>query len=872
VATIGTSTATSAISQAFGYPINPMMDLNVQTGVLWMVFRDQNNRGAIYSSADNGVSWTFQANFTAAGYTIEDICAIRVDASGLHIHVVMLVSNGSAECGIYKRIGIASGTPDVSSGTVQFTGPTGTNQANEYTGALIPVVNPDGSIHVFIAFSQRGAACGITVYAVTVRADSGLTSFVNNSIVGPNRVFKVNSADSCTVSVDVEHNGDGITSATPNVWATWLVDTNTYCIRCAWKGYKAGWQTPSAATRVGANSMTERDNPAVWDGQRYVVIRPTPGANNSMQLVERLADNSGYGLIISSPNHPQGNITGAKALSYNYVTRDARIFAIGAGSSDVYYVDYFRASGTWGSWTATGWTTPLGSEWGVRRGTYGTAQYDGYIETGAASPWTVSNVIQAINFAPTAPTWVTGTAGTVSQSGAAFDASTSLTLDWTFHDPNTTDSQAQYALSRQIGTSSVQWWRTSDSTWQSAETYNASGTTALTLSTANWLGAGGATDPAHVYKVATKDSGGLTSAYSDGLAVVPSTRVDPTLTAPTTGSTLNTSNLSVTWTVSEQAAYRVLVKNTTTGATVYDSGFLSDPTPSSPSVLAFTVPTALTTGFAGQVQLTTKNAEGLASTTRTANFTIVFTGPVPPVVSALVAAPTSGGINVTVTQAAVSGAQPATSTIDLYRRKTISTTTINANPTFETNATDWTNVGGGTVARSTTKAHTGTASLLVTPNGSGTQALAWTAAFYPVSTVTPYEFAAWFNPTTVNKTVRLSLNWYDASNVFLSGTTQDVTPVAGVWLFASVQGFPPTGAASVQPSIGVVGTPAVGDTVYVDDAALRIGNTDTGIRIVAGLTTGAANLDWRAVTGVDYEYRGFAESANGTFTWGNWYH
>lgn len=872
MATIGQTTAnpSGTISSAFGYPPNPVMDLNVQTGVLWIVWRDQANRGAIASSSDNGVSWTSQGNFVCSGYTIEDICAMRIDSAGQHMHLIILASNGTAEVGLYKRIGIASGTADTSPGTVQFTGPAGTNQSNEYTGALAPVVNPDGSIHNFIAFAQRGSQTGITVYAVTVRADAGLTSFVNNAIIGPTRVYKVTSTDSCTVSVDVEHNGDGITSSTPNVWAAWLVDTTTYCIRAAWKGYKAGWQTPSAASVVATGSMSERDQPAVWDGQRYIIIRPAAGSLSQMQFFERKADNSGNAAVHLTPVHPQGTLSGAKALSYNYVTKDVRIFAIGASNTDIYYIDYFRSSGTFGSWTDTG-LNPVGSEWGLRRGTYGTAQYDMYHEEGSSSPWTISNAVWAVNFAPTAPDWITGTAGTVSQSGAAFDASSALTLDWNYHDPNAADVQASYALSRQIGTNAVQWWRASDSTWQSSETFNSSATTALTLSTANWLGAGGSSDPAHVYKVATKDSGGLTSAYSAGLAIVPSARVDPTLSTPTTGSTLNVGNLSLTWAVTEQSAYRVFVKNTVTGATVYDSGFLSDPTPASPSVLAYTVPVALPNGFAGQVQLTTKNVEGLAGTTRSANFTIVFVEPVS-VTSSAVAAPMSGGINVTVAQGAASGAQPATTSIDIYRRRSVAGTVapVNANPYFETNANDWTSSGYSSIARSTSFAHQGSASLLCTPNGTTATPKAQTTALYAVTAGLAYEFRGWVRTTTANKTVRVYIDWYDNTPTLLSSTTRDYTAIATTWQFMQVAGNAPAGATQARISIGELATPASGDTIYGDELGLYLSNPDTGIRIVAGAATATAYLDWRAITGVDYEYRGYAESLNGQFGYGPW--
>jgi hypothetical protein len=872
MATIGTTTASTAgISSAFGYPPNPCMDLNVKTGELWICFRDQANRAAIYKSVDNGVSWSFQANFTAAGWTLEDICSMRIDAQGLHMHIIMLASNGTNEAGLYKRVAISSGSPDTSSGVLTFSGPAGSSQSFEFTGGLVPVVNPDGSIHVFIAFAQVGTTVGITVYALTVRNDAGLTSFVNNAIIGPTRIYKVSSSDtSLSCSVDVEHNGDGITSASPNVWATWITDTQTYVIRCVWKGYKQGWQTPSAASKVSSGSMSERDNPAVWDGQRYLIIRPAPGALNTMQIFERKADNTGDAVVHQTPNHPNGTMTGAKAISYNYVTKDFRVYAIGSGG-DIYYIDYTRASNTFGSWTDTG-LNPVGSEWGLRRGTYGTAQYDMYYETGASSPWTVSNGIWAVNFAPNAPTWVTGTAGTVSVSGAAFDASVSLTLDWNFSDPNTTDSQSQFALSRQIGAGTVQWWRTSDSTWQTVETFNSSGTSALTLPTANWLGGGGASDPAHIYKVAVKDSGGLVSAYSAGLAIVPSARVDPTLTAPTTGSTLNVGNVALTWTVTEQSAYRVVIINTVTSATVYDSGFLSDPTPNSPSVLSYTVPVALASGFAGQVQFTTKNVEGLSSTTRTANFTITYVEPVAPIVTALAAAPASGGISVTVTQAAATGTQPATSQLNIWRRKSLTGTLVaaNANPFFETNASDWTSVNYSTIARSTSQFHSGVASLLCTPTGAAATPKAQTTALYPVTAGSRYEFRGWLRSTTANKTMRVYIDWYDNTPTLLSSTTRDLTPVTTTWIWAWVRGTAPAGATQARIAVGQLATPAAGDTLFADDLQLLAANDDAGIRIVAGAVSGTAYLDWRAVTGVDYEYQGFAQGSNGTTSNGPW--
>lgn len=867
MATITTTTTSPAV----GFPPNPIMDINVVTGDLWVVFLDQANRGAIYKSTDNGLSWSFQGNFTISGQTLEALPSMRIDSAGKHMHIIAkcTADGGSTHSGFYRRIAISSGTPDLSTGSLRFT----SVNANNFTGAAVPIVNPDGSIHLFAVWTFSGTKSGFSAYCITIRNDAVFTTFINSGAVTPYHTWTLVTNDTnIGISIDVEHNGDGITSATPNVWVSILIDRSAFTMKAIWKGAKSGWQTPLQCASAAGTSQADRDQPGVWDGQRFLFIRPAPPSYNTIEVRERDAANTTNAAIRTTPVHPQGTITGARAMNYNYVTKDLRIYAVAAGAGNtVYYIDYNRTLGTWGSWTLTGWTDPITSGWVPRRGTYGTAQYDVVTQVGSGSPWTIANQIAAVNFAPTAPTWITGIAGTVSVNGAAFDASQSLTLDWDFHDPNKTDVQNQYALQRQIGAAAAQWWRASDSTWQSSETFNTSSTTALTLSTANWLGAGGATDPAHVYKVTTKDAGGLNSGYSSGLALVPSTRVDPTITSPTASQILNVGALDVTWTVTEQGAYRVVLINTTTGATVHDSGFLTDPMPLTPSVLDYSIPVVMPDGFAGQVQLTTKNAEGLSSLTRTVNFTVDFVEPVAPIIT-LAADPNAGGIDVTATQAAPTGAQPATIQIDVWRREFVAgtNTPINSNPFFETNATDWTSVNYSTIARSTAQFHQGTASLLCTPTGAAATPKAQTTTLYAITTGGRYEFRGWVRSTTANKTIRVYIDWYNASNTLVSSTTRDITPVANTWLWAWVRGTAPATATQARIAIGQISTPAAGDTLYGDELQLLPANDDDGIRVLLDVTSGVTNLDWRTVTGVEYEYAARAYASNGTSVQAPW--
>lgn len=868
MATITTSTANTAFSQAFGYPPNTMMDVNIVTGDLWMVCRTTGTQISVFKSIDKGVSWGSQGSFTVTN--LHDVCAMRVDAKGENVHLVYFINDGVDKV-YYKRIAILSGAADLSTGVTLWSlgGGTSTPQSFLIGAEILPICNVDGSYTIILSRTAHGGTSGATFYAITVKNDAARTTFNNNGLLVSKRSYMVSGDDgSVTVNLEVEHNGNGITAGTPNVWASWQVFGVVYCLKMTFQGYKTGWTMPASPYTVATGRSTVRDVPSRWDGARFLVTSTNPTDTTKMDVYERPVSNSGSSTKRTSPSHTIGAI-GANAITYNHVTQDFRIYAV-SGSGSIYSVDYTRATNTWGAWTLVSATAPLVSEWGVRRGTAGTYQYDLYVETGGASPWTITNLIQTVNFAPTAPTWLTGIAGTVTVDGAAFDVSQSLFLDWTFNDPNTTDTQGSFALSRQIGAAAIQYYRISDNTWQVAEVQNASATTSRTLTTVQWLGAGGATDPAHVYKVKTWDAAGLPSAYSAGLSVIPSTRVDPTLTAPAGGAILNTGALGVTWTVTEQSAYNIVLTNTATGAIVHDSGFLADPTPLTPSILSYTVPDILADGFAGSVALITKNAEGLSSVTRTAAFTIDFVEPVTPVVSVLAADPASGGIDVAVTQAAPSGAQPSTTQLDIWHRVAAITTPVNANPYFETNANDWTNSNYSTIARSTAQFHTGVASLLLTPTGAAATPKVQTTALYPVTAGTRWEVRVWLRSTTTNKTMRIYIDWYNVGGTIISSTTRDMTPVAGIWVYGQTSGTAPDLTTQARIAFGQLATPAAGDTLHIDEAVFIQANDDPGIRIVSGATSAVTYLDWRTVTGINYEYRGYAEAANGTTTYGAW--
>lgn len=871
MATIGTTNTNTAISMAFGYPPQNMMDVHPITGELWIVYRTASGGSiSVAKSSDRGVTWSAQGSFTRTD--IIDVCAMRIDAIGENMHLLFFVSDSQDRL-YYKRIPIASGTASFATGEVQVAnGGNPTPQAFLYGGDLVPIAREDGGIVVVFVNTRHGSSSGPTLAALTVVNDDVKSTVNSNNMFVSTRAWLTSGDDTAiTATLDVEHNGNGITAATPNLWITWQAFGVIYCVKAAFQNFFTGWSTPASKYTVASGRTSVRDVIGRWDGARFLIGSIRPADTTKVDVFERPASNSGASIVRTTPSHPVGAIN-TFTICTNHVTRDFRVLAT-SGTSTVRYIDYFRATNSWGSWTQMSATAPTSTqpaEWGARRVSYGTNQYDAYQLTGSGPSWNVTNEIMAVNFAPTAPTWVTGTAGTVSYNGAAFDVSQSLLLDWEFNDPNTADTQGSYALSRQIGAGTIQYWRASDSTWQAAEVQNASATTQLTLTTGQWLGGGGAADPAHAYRVKTWDAANAPSAYSATLSLVPSTRYDPNITAPTGSPTLNSGVVAVTWTVTEQSAYRLEVRNTATGTNAYDSGFIADPTPLTPSVLAVTPDVVLPDGFTGQIRLTTRNVEGLQSVTDTENFVIDYVEPVAPVITGLTASPAAGGIQVTVTQPAPSGAQPASNLLACYRRKVVTTTPTNANPYFETNASDWTNSVYASIARSTAQFHQGVASLLLTPAGGFAAPKAETTTLYPAAPGSVWEWRGWVRSTTTNKTIRMYLDFYDGGNVFISQTVKDLTPVANTWIWGTMQGVAPPNTAAVRWAIGQIGTPASGDTMYVDEAVLIPANLNTGIRVAVSLNSGNSFFDTRAVSGVDYEYRGYAEGQNSTVIYGPW--
>lgn len=159
---------------------------------------------------------------------------------------------------------------------------------------------------------------------------------------------------------------------------------------------------------------------------------------------------------------------------------------------------------------------------------------------------------------------------------------------------------------------------------------------------------------------------------------------------------------------------------------------------------------------------------------------------------------------------------------------------LNANPYFETNTTNWT-PSAATFARDVTQFHQGTASGLLTPDGSGSTAYTQSEQF-AVTAGSVYLFSMWAR-CAAGREVTLNVNWFNSSHTYLSTTTAgDLTVAANTWTKVSGSNTAPASAAFATLVPTLYSPASAAQLLYVDE-------------VTAQLSSGAAG----AVTGLVYQ-------------------
>jgi hypothetical protein len=854
--------ATSTVTDVLAPPGNGGVTRDASSGYLYVPVQTAAGTLTIYRSINAGTSWTAWASFTQTG--LAEWSGLAVD--GLYGHVAYRVSTtggGGTDSIWYRRVTLVDTTTMGNGVRVSDLDANGGTAGSTWQGVDIACVrNTNGTQTVALAGARTvgTARYGIQIMTVTVSVVGGVT--VNNALISGQRTHVTNGTapGRSGVVMEIEHNGNGQTGSPPNLWVTWgRTAANT--VKLAWTGN--GWSGPSSFITI-RSGLTAQDSPSArWDGTQWMIAVASPDDTTRVRLYQRNRANTTT-VTLDSPAHPQGIIRHV-AVSYDPATRNPRLYAIGTGNAQIYWVDYTRATGVWGSWTTVNAATVLGpGEWSTRKGgASGSTRHD-LVYGVAGSPNTIQHVQQAaVNTIPADPVW---NYAVTPANGQAADVNATLTLAWVFSDPDPSQTQGAYALRRQIGGGTAAWWNATSSTWVASEVFNASATAQVALA-AGW---GADADAVHTYSVRVQDSLSASSVgYSAALALTPSVKVNPTVTAPTAAQVVTADNLTVTWTVAEQTAFRVQLVDTTTGSTVvHDSGRQTS------TNTAYPIPNTLPNGGAYTVNVWTYNLEGLASTVQPRAFTVSYAPP-PAAVAVLTPVVAQGWMTVAGTSLTAVGTQPAVVSQDLWRRTKLYPI-LNTNPDMAGTVTGWTGIGG-TLTYSTTQARSAPGSARLVPSGAAADALVRLSTLVDISAWAAdgtVVVKGWVRPDTANKSIRLQVDLYDTSSVLLGSVPITYTAVvAGAWQYvratAVVAATFPT-AVKAGMSIGLTGTPAATDAFYADDLSVRRSSADPGTLVRAGLGPQASYNDWQAPGATDLEYRWVTKGANGTTLTGPW--
>lgn len=915
--TITTSTDTGN----FQYPSQSYLDRSPFTGNLVVVLRKTTGALSFWTSSDSGSTWTdLGIDITRAN--LQEWSGVFIDTGG-YLHFAYRVYESGQDKICYRRAGSSGGTltfdPEVTVATA-----TAASAGTVYTGVdLIATIldNDDTAVH-FAVGTTSGATNGVTMFSMWVYvAYSWYSGYytvyqVYNSIIKNTRQWLATGSGRITPSLDFRHNGDGHTSSQPDLWITWGSGV-IYLTKIPYNNYQ--W-SGSVAVTAGTPSATMTHTPGRYDGSRFLV--PIVGASGVVSVIERDTSNT-ISTTRNSPVHPQGVVRG---LSINYVpassTGDFRLYAIGTSNANLYWVDYVRATDTWGAWQGPSTTIANTLGFGSRRSAALNARYNHYTLSGT-SPYTLATTATTLTFAPNTPVLTTP------QSGVAQRVDAGLTIGWTFSDTDSADSQTAYAMSRQIGAGTIQYWQASTSTWVASEVQNSSTSNSVTLAS----GWGADSDATHVYKVKVWDTDGLFSPYSQGVSVIPSARVNPTITAPVNASTFTGNLVAVTWTVSEQTQYRVKLYQDPGLVLVYDTGVVTS------AQTTHNIPYVLSDNTTYEVSVNTYNNEGLISATAQNLFNVDFVEPATPtlqleVLSAL------GVIRNTVTNPAPTGGQPNTLESQLFRRVYSATppTTITSFPLSDTFARTVVSGWGTAESGQTWNTNGGTSTDYNVGSSKGTVLLSvvnstrhvyvsninrksgrfqFDALLGLVPAVAIIETFAMLRFTDVSNHYRCRFRWNTDGTIRLqidkriggtSTTLATLTAVSGLTVtsvttvscacsiddsgliqmkaWRTLSGEPagwqlsftnteiPTGNG-----VGIAGIRATGNTdataTYSYDNVLFtgtdvIGNTDGGVMVAGGLQDNSVVDDFKVASGIDYEYRALTKGTNGTSAYSSW--
>jgi hypothetical protein len=157
--------------------------------------------------------------------------------------------------------------------------------------------------------------------------------------------------------------------------------------------------------------------------------------------------------------------------------------------------------------------------------------------------------------------------------------------------------------------------------------------------------------------------------------------------------------------------------------------------------------------------------------------------------------------------------------------------TINSNPTFETNLDDWSGFNG-TLTRANDQAHDGTWSGKFVPNGASV-ICGYSTGTYPATEGLWYGISGWVR-CEESRFVSMKIDWRDSGGGFLAGGFNvGTTLVANTWAFCQGIGLAPAGTVDINFALIIDSSVTVPATAVYWGDELRLWEVDNHAEAVA---------------------------------------
>jgi hypothetical protein len=157
--------------------------------------------------------------------------------------------------------------------------------------------------------------------------------------------------------------------------------------------------------------------------------------------------------------------------------------------------------------------------------------------------------------------------------------------------------------------------------------------------------------------------------------------------------------------------------------------------------------------------------------------------------------------------------------MDFWIGAVASQNTLNANPTFETDVSDWTPTSA-TLTRSNAQVKYGSWSGLLTTTAAANPRAE--SSQIAVTAGSSYRASGWlYAPAAIATGAGVNINWFDNTHAYLSTSANSSVPATGAWIFYDQAFTAPAGAAYATLVFSIGGTPGAGVLLYGDDLRLR---------------------------------------------------